>query len=232
MGPVHPDAQAEQLAGFDFDPLDPTKIWPDVPEQKVGQMVLNRNVGNFFQETEQVALAPSNLVPGIEPSEDRLLQGRLFSYADTQMYRVGANAAGLPINQPRVRINNANQDGALNSARSVSGVNYEPSRLMPRPPTESARYSQQPLSGSTQQQGIERQQNFKQAGELFRSYSANDRRDLINSFGGSLASSDDESKHLILAYLYKADPAYGKGVAKVAGGDLVRVKQLAAQLRD
>ncbi|WP_207888897.1 catalase, partial [Pseudomonas sp. 100_A] len=59
----------EQLADFDFDPLDATKIWPDVPERRVGQMVLNRNVGNFFQETEQVALAPSNLIKGIEPSE-------------------------------------------------------------------------------------------------------------------------------------------------------------------
>ncbi|UVM24226.1 catalase [Pseudomonas wadenswilerensis] len=222
----------EQLAGFDFDPLDPTKIWPGVPERKVGQMVLKRNVGNYFQETEQVALAPSNLIPGIEPSEDRLLQGRLFSYADTQMYRVGANAAGLPINQPRVKVNNGNQDGALNASRTVGGVNYEPSRLMPRPSTESARYSPLPLSGSTQQQGIERQQNFRQAGELFRSYDSKNRRDLINSFGQSLASSDDESKHTILSYLYKADPEYGKGVAKVAGGDLVRVKQLAAQLQD
>lgn len=64
----------EDLAKFDFDPLDATKIWPGIPERKIGQMVLNRNVDNFFQETEQVAMAPSNLVPGIEPSEDRLLQ--------------------------------------------------------------------------------------------------------------------------------------------------------------
>ena len=148
------------------------------------------------------------------------------------MYRVGANAGGLPINQPRVKVNNANQDGALNASRTVGGVNYEPSRLMPRPSTESARYSRLPLSGSTQQQGIERRQNFKQAGELFRSYDKKDRRDLINSFGQSLASSDDDSKHIMLSYLYKADPEYGKGVAKVAGGDLVRVKQLAARLQD
>jgi len=222
----------QQLAGMDFDPLDPTKIWPDVPERKIGQMVLNRNVSNFFQETEQVALAPSNLVPGIEPSEDRLLQGRLFSYADTQMYRVGANAQNLPVNQPRVKVNNGNQDGALNTQRTLGGVNYEPSRLQPRPATESARYSQLPLSGTTQQQAIDRQQNFKQAGELFRSYDRKNRQDLINSFGQSLLSSDDESKHIILSFLYKADTEYGKGVTKVARGDLVRVKQLAAQLQD
>ncbi|WP_438308462.1 catalase [Pseudomonas guariconensis] len=222
----------EQLAAFDFDPLDPTKIWPDVPQRRVGQMVLNRNVNNFFQETEQVTLAPSNLIPGIEPSEDRLLQGRLFSYADTQMYRVGANAGRLPINQPRAAVNNGNQDAALDNGRTRSMVNYEPSRLQPRTSTVSARYSQLPLAGSTQQRGITREQNFKQAGELYRSYSKQEQRDLVNSFGQSLAGADDDSKHIILSFLYKADPDYGKRVAKVAKGDLTRVKALARELRD
>ncbi|MFK8331492.1 catalase [Pseudomonas sp. BJa5] len=222
----------EQMAALDYDPLDPTKIWPGVAERKIGQMVLNRNVENFYQETEQVTLAPSNLVPGIEPSEDRLLQGRLFSYADTQTYRVGANAMSLPVNRPKVAVNNGNQDGALNASRTVGSVNYEPSRKQPRPATESARYSQLPLSGTTQQQAIARTQNFKQAGELYRSYDAKNRRDLINSFGQSLAGSDDESKHIILSYLYKADAEYGKGVCKVAGGNLAKVKQLAARLED
>ena len=222
----------DQFASFDFDPLDPTKIWPDVPEQRIGQMVLNRNVSNFFQETEQVALAPSNLIPGVEPSEDRLLQGRLFSYADTQMYRVGANSAALPINQPRVAVNNGNQDGALNAGNTAGMVNYEPSRLTTRSTLESARYSELPLAGNTQQRGIAREQNFKQAGELYRSYSSKERRDLINSFGQSLAAADDESKHMILSFLYKADAEYGTGVAKVAKGELARVKALAATLQD
>jgi catalase len=222
----------EDLAKFDFDPLDATKIWPDVPERKIGQMVLNRNVDNFFQETEQVAMAPANLVPGIEPSEDRLLQGRLFSYADTQLYRVGTNGLSLPVNRPRVAVDNGNQDGSMNSGASASGVNYEPSRLAPRPQDPTARYSQLPLSGSTQQAKIAREQNFKQAGDLFRSYSKKEQQDLIQSFGESLAGTDDASKHIMLAFLYKADPAYGSGVARVAKGDLARVRQLAAQLQD
>ncbi|MDZ3991035.1 catalase [Pseudomonas sp. Teo4] len=224
--------EPEQLDGFDFDPLDATKIWPNVPERRVGQMVLNRNVGNFFQETEQVALAPSNLIADIEPSEDRLLQGRLFSYADTQMYRVGANANSLPINQPRAAVSNGNQDGALNPGRTRSMVNYQPSRLQPRTTSESARYSQLPLSGTTQQQGIARAQNFKQAGELYRAYSKSEQRDLVNSFGQSLAAADDESKHIILSYLYKADVDYGTAVTKVAKGDIRQVKILAASLQD
>ena len=222
----------EQLAQFDFDPLDATKIWPDVPERKIGQMVLNKNVDNFFQETEQVAMAPSNVVPGIEPSEDRLLQGRVFSYADTQMYRVGANGLSLPVNRPAVAVNNGNQDGAMNTGRTTSGVNYEPSRLSPRPATEAARYSELALSGTTQQKKIQREQNFKQAGDLYRSYGKKDRQDLIDSFGQSLATTDDESKHIMLSFLYKADAEYGTGVTKVAGGDLARVKQLASQLKD
>lgn len=222
----------EDLAKFDFDPLDATKIWPGIPERKIGQMVLNRNVDNFFQETEQVAMAPSNLVPGIEPSEDRLLQGRLFAYADTQMYRVGANGLGLPVNRPRSEVNTVNQDGALNAGHSTSGVNYQPSRLDPREEQASARYVRTPLSGTTQQAKIQREQNFKQTGELFRSYGKKDQADLIASLGGALAITDDESKYIMLSYFYKADSDYGTGLAKVAGADLQRVRQLAAKLQD
>lgn len=222
----------EELKSFDFDPLDATKIWPGIPERKVGQMVLNRNPANVFQETEQVAMAPANLVPGIEPSEDRLLQGRVFSYADTQMYRLGANAMQLPINAPRTAVNNGNQDGAMNIGHTSTGVNYQPSRLMPREEPQAARYSELPLLGTTRQAKIEREQNFRQAGDLYRSFSNKERQDLIASFGESLATTDDESKHIMLSFLYKADPEYGTGVTKVAKGDLTRVKALAAKLVD
>ncbi len=222
----------EDLAKFDFDPLDATKIWPDVPERKVGQMVLNRNVENFFQETEQVAMAPSNLVPGIEPSEDRLLQGRLFAYADTQMYRIGANGLSLPVNRPRSDVNTVNQDGAMNAGHTQSGVNYQPSRLQPRDEQASARAVQTPLNGSTQQAKIQREQNFKQTGELFRSYSKKDREDLIQSLGEALAITDEQSRYIMLSYFYKADSDYGTGLAKVAKADVQRVRDLAAQLKD
>jgi len=194
--------------------------------------VLNQNVDNFFQETEQVAMAPANIVPGIEPSEDRLLQGRVFSYADTQLYRVGTNGLSLPVNRPLVAVNNGNQDGTLNAGHTTSGVNYEPSRLQPRPQDPAVRYSQLPLTGATQQAKIAKEQNFKQAGDLYRSYGKKEQQDLIQSFGESLAGTDAESKHIILSFLYKADPEYGTGVARVAKGDLARVKQLAAALQD
>ncbi|GLW37459.1 catalase [Pectobacterium carotovorum subsp. carotovorum] len=223
----------EDLKKFAFDPLDATKIWPDVPERKIGQMVLNRNPENIFQETEQVAMAPSNLVPGIEPSEDKLLQGRLFAYADTQMYRIGANGLSLPINTPRTGVNNGNQDGSLNSGKTQDkGVNYQPSRLYPREELVSARYSHSPLQGSTTQSKIQREQNFKQTGELYRSYSEKERTDLVNSLGTALATADRESRDIMLSYFYKADMEYGSRLTTVAKADLGTVKKLAEKLSD
>lgn len=222
------------LARFEFDPLDATKIWPEdlVPSRKIGEMVLNRNPKNVFQETEQVAMAPANLIPGIEPSEDRLLQGRVFSYADTQMYRLGVNHQMLPINRPLVEVNNNNQNGFMNVGQRSGEVNYEPSSLNPRPQSDVARYSQLPLEGITQQKRIYHTQNFKQAGELFRSYDRKMQRDLFDSLGTSLAGAEDDAKHRMLSYFYKADARYGEGLTKVAKGDLKRVKALAVELED
>ncbi|ELI0025973.1 catalase KatB [Salmonella enterica] len=223
----------EALKTFDFDPLDPTKIWPDVPEQKIGQMVLNKNPDNVFQETEQVAMSPSNLVSGIEPSEDKLLQGRLFAYADTQIYRIGANVLSLPINRPHSKVNNGNQDGNLNIGHTQDkGVNYQPSRLYPREELASARYSSTTLEGTTQQSKIQREQNFKQTGELYRSYSKKEQDDLVNSLGTSLAGTDTESKNIMLSYFYKADKEYGTRLTSIAKGNLVTVQKLADKLSD
>ncbi|MCV9877434.1 catalase [Brenneria izbisi] len=223
----------ESLKTFDFDPLDATKIWPNVPERKIGQMVLNKNPDNIFQETEQVAMAPSNLVPGIEPSEDKLLQGRLFAYADTQMYRIGANGLSLPINAPRNKVNNGNQDGGMNSGKTQDkGVNYQPSRLYPREELTSARYSHLPLQGTTTQSKIQREQNFKQTGELYRSYSEKDRTDLVNSLGSALATADVKSRDIMLSYFYKADQEYGTRLTSVAKADLSTVQKLAEKLSD
>ncbi|KRG76843.1 catalase [Stenotrophomonas ginsengisoli] len=226
--------EAEQLAGFSFDPLDATKIWPEdlVPSRKIGTMELNRNPANIFQETEQVAMAPANTIPGIEPSEDRLLQGRLFSYSDTQMYRLGANHQQLPINRPRVEVNSNNSDGAMNFGARTGEVNFEPSSMNPRPEAVAARYSNLPLEGVTQQRKIAREQNFVQAGELFRSYDRKMQADLINSLGGALAGAEDAAKHTMLSYFYKADAAYGEGLTRVAKGDIARVRELASKLAD
>lgn len=225
----------KDLDKFDFNPLDATKIWPNklVPEFKVGTMTLNRMPKNFFNETEQVAMAPANLIPGVEPSEDRLLQGRIFSYADTQMYRLGANHQQLPINRPVVEVHNNNQEGAMNFSATSSDVNYEPSRQQPQSQDPQARAVSTPLHGTVMQSALKKAQPYQQAGELYRSYSAQEQRDLIRNLAADLgAVKDSETKHIMLSYFYKADADYGTRLTQACQGDLAIVKAKAAQLKD
>ncbi|NTS43500.1 catalase [Flavisolibacter sp. BT320] len=117
---------------FDFDILDATKLWPEelVPVLRVGKMTLNRNPDNFFMETEQVAFHPGNLVPGIDFTNDPLLQGRLFSYLDTQLIRLGGpNFTQIPINRPHVPVVNNQQDGYMRQENRKGRVNYSPNSL-------------------------------------------------------------------------------------------------------
>jgi catalase len=223
----------DQLDSFDFNPLDATKVWPGVPEMKVGTLTLNRNPSNVFEETEQSAFAPGNLVPGIEPSEDRLLQGRIFSYNDTQLYRVGPNVFQLPINAPRVAINNNNQNGSLDGGAHKSLVNYEPSTLEPKPQAAVYKYSSLPLNGVSQQERIAKTLNFRQAGEFYRSLSNADQRNLVSNLSGDLGKvKNDTTRYTMLAYFYKADGNYGTALAKTLHADVDRVAQLAKNLNE
>ncbi|MFC2993710.1 catalase [Acinetobacter sichuanensis] len=225
----------KDLDNFDFNPLDATKIWPSnlIPETKVGTLTLNRMPKNFFNETEQSAFAPGNLVPGIEPSEDRLLQGRIFSYSDTQMYRLGANHQQIPVNRPLVKVNNNNQEGFMNISERDSDVNYEPSLKSPKPATEHAKAINTPLGDKVLQQAIQKEQPFKQAGELYRSYSALEKTDLIRNLAADLGQvKDAETKHIMLSYFYKADADYGTRLTKAVNGDLKQVQAKAAKLKD
>ncbi|GIU34144.1 catalase [Shewanella schlegeliana] len=218
----------EDLNKFDYNPLDATKMWLDVPETKVGTMTLNRVPANFFQETEQAAFAPSNLIPGIEPSEDKLLQGRIFSYADTQLYRLGANLSQLPINQPNVAVANHNQEGAANYGHTSSDVNYQPSTKLPLAEDHRYRAVQTPLSGTVQQAVIAKQDNFTQAGVLYRSLTKQDKRDLITNLSADLGKvTDSHVKHQMLSYFYQADKDFGKGLTQAVAGDLNEVKKRA-----
>ncbi|GAA2880582.1 catalase [Streptosporangium fragile] len=105
----------EEAAGYRFNPFDLTKVWPhaDYPEITIGRFVLNRNPDNYFAEVEQAAFEPANLVPGIGPSPDRMLQGRLFSYPDAHRYRIGGNYLQLPINTPKSPVRSYNKDGQM-----------------------------------------------------------------------------------------------------------------------
>ena len=124
----------QQADGFDFDVLDATKLIPEeiVPLRVVGRMVLDRNPDNFFAETEQVAYCTANVVPGVDFTNDPLLQGRLFSYLDTQLKRLGGpNFHQIPINQPKCPFHNLQRDGHMRMDTPPGQVNYEPSSLGP-----------------------------------------------------------------------------------------------------
>jgi catalase len=124
--------EEEDEHAFDFDILDPTKIWPEelVPLQRVGKMTLNRNPDNFFAETEQVAFHPGHVVPGIDFTNDPLLQARLFSYIDTQLIRLGGpNFNEIPINRPLAPVHNNQRDGFMRQTINRGRVAYFPNSL-------------------------------------------------------------------------------------------------------
>lgn len=124
--------EEEDAAKFNFDLLDPTKIIPEelVPVEIIGKMTLNRNPDNFFAETEQAAFHPGHVVPGIDFTNDPLLQGRLFSYLDTQLIRLGGpNFAEIPVNRPQVPVHNNQRDGYMRQTINKGRVSYEPNSL-------------------------------------------------------------------------------------------------------
>ncbi|KAK9840788.1 hypothetical protein WJX81_004808 [Elliptochloris bilobata] len=161
---------------YTFDPLDPTKIWPEAqfPMKRVGTLTLNRNIDNFFNENEQLAFSVAHVVPGIGYSNDKLMQWRLMAYDDTQRYRIGPNFALLPVNRPRCPLRNNRQDGPMNFAHQHGAVNYYPSEYaeaapIARPPMNSAPIDTNSLCQPLRTV-IDKQDNFRQAGDHFRSW--------------------------------------------------------------
>ena len=219
----------EDLDKFEFNPLDDTKIWPGIEEVKIGKLTLNKVPDNFFQFTEQVAFAPGMVVPGIEPSEDKMLQGRLFSYADTQRYRVGTNYLDLPVNRARVEVSNNNQDGHLNHGHRASDVNYEPSVTTGgRRDTAEKEYSKASLADQVVQQPIHKTLNFKQAGELFVSFSEEQKANLILNLAGDMNKvKNADVKKQMVTYFYLANADYGTRLAKAVSVSLDDVKAMA-----
>jgi catalase len=210
----------KDLDKFSFDPLDATKIWPEdkVPSIKLGKFTLNKMPDNFFEETEQSAFSPGVQPSGIEPSEDRLLQGRLFSYADTQRYRIGANYQSLPVNRARAAVNNNSQAGAMNFANTKSDVNYEPSVTRESQDVPAYLLSSAPLNGTTQQRAIEKADNFSQAGAFYAALDAGGKERLVKNIAADLGQvKDARVKARMVGHFYMANPEYGTKLAKAVG---------------
>ncbi|KIK61290.1 hypothetical protein GYMLUDRAFT_166447 [Collybiopsis luxurians FD-317 M1] len=183
---------------FDFDILDATKVWPAelVPLQEVGELVLNKTVDEFFPETEQAAFCTSHVVPGIGFSDDPLLQGRNFSYFDTQITRLGINWEQLPINRPVCPVMNHHRDGQHQSRIHKSPVNYWPNRKSAGPPVpvEKGGYHDfaQKVAGIKQRIRTPKfQEHFNQAQLFVNSLAPHERAHLIAAFSFELSHCDD-----------------------------------------
>ena len=222
----------EDLDKFAFNPLDATKVWPEkiAPLVKVGKMILNRLPDNYFETTEQSAFSPGDLVPGIEPSEDRLLQGRLFSYFDTQRHRIGPNFQQLAVNRPLEAATNYNQGGPMNMRGAKSDVNYQPSSADGKTLTDQPlnRYSNLKLTGTTVQRQISKTDNFEQAGEQYLAFSETERAHLISNLAGDLVQVKNKTIQMtMVSYFYRANAEYGTRLAKALGIELDQVKMVA-----
>jgi len=223
-------ATPEQLAKLDFDPFDDTKIWPEstFPQTKIGKMTLNKMPDNYFQDTEQSAFAPGNLVPGIEPSPDRMLQGRLFAYLDTQRFRIGPNFEQLPINRPISPVNSYNQNGHMDTRETHGDYNYQPNRAE-NTIAENPAFDYSPIepNGPTGQHPIRIKDEYRQAGELYRSQSKQDQDDLITNLVHDLSQVTNPDIVIeMVSHFYKADKEYG---TRVANGLHISVDQVAAR---
>lgn len=210
----------EDADTYRFDPFDVTKVWShkDYPLIEVGRMTLNRNPENYFAEVEQATFSPGNFVPGIEASPDKMLQGRIFAYADAHRYRVGVQHNQLPINRPK-SVNNYQRDGQMrfdgNGGRSVY---YEPNSL--NGPTEAPEHKQTafPITGLAEEVPYDHNDHYTQAGNLFRLMSAEEQSRLIATVVGAMKPVErDDIKLRQIAHFSKADAEYGRRVAEGLG---------------
>lgn len=206
---------------LDFDPLDDTKIWPkeQFPWLPVGKMTLNRNPANYFAEVEQVAFGTGVLVDGLDFSDDKMLQGRTFSYSDTQRYRVGSNYLQLPINSPRKKAATNQRDGQMAAHQDITPgtnphVNYEPSTLggLKEAPKKGKDYTPH-YNASLVREKISRQNNFSQAGETYRNFEDWEKQDLINNLVSTLAPVEQHIQDKMVELFGQCDTEYGQRVA-------------------
>jgi catalase len=215
---IMPEADADKTP---YNPFDLTKVWPhqDYPLIEVGIVELNRNPENYFAEVEQASFSPANTVPGISHSPDKMLQFRIFSYADAHRYRLGVNYESLPVNKPHVPVHNYQRDGAMRFDENGGGsVNYEPNSF--GGPVEDHAFKEPPLPVSGPADRYDHRagnDDYTQPGNLFRLMSADQKRQLFDNIAAAMQGVPEHIRLRQVAHFAKADPAYGAGVAERLG---------------
>jgi len=207
----------EQAETTPFNPFDLTKVWPhkDFPLIEVGEIELNRNPDNYFAEVEQAAFSPSNVVKGIGFSPDKMLQARIFSYADAHRHRLGTHYEALPVNQPKVPVNHYHKDGLLRFFAANKNVDayYEPNSF--GGPVEDPSYLEPPLPVS----GVARRydhregnEDYSQARALWMLFDAGQKARLYRNLAAAMHGIPDFIIERQLGHFEKIDPAYATGV--------------------
>lgn len=208
----------EEAENLPFNPLDDTKTWPEdrFPLKRVGMMTLNKNPENFFAEVEQSAFCPANIVRGIEFSDDKMLQGRIFSYSDTQRYRLGINFTQLPINKAKCPVDNNNQDGLMRYDYKKGSVNYKPNSLNGNKPIEAPeeRVECVYVEGNITKESIKKTDDFTQAGERYRGLNENEKTALIDNILSELWQVPEKIQRKLIEYFTRCDDEFGDRIAE------------------
>jgi catalase len=212
---IMPELDADRTS---YNPFDLTKVWPhaDYPPIDIGVMELNRNAENYFSEIENAAFSPSNIVPGIGHSPDKMLQARVFSYADAHRYRLGTHYEALPVNAPRVEVNHYNTDGTMRFFRNDSGnpdAYYEPNSF--GGPVEDKSVEEPPLriSGDADRYNHrEGNDDFGQPRALFELFDEGERARLFSNVAAAMGGVPDEIVERQCRLFDQVHPDYGRGV--------------------
>ncbi len=214
---VMPEAEIDN---FEYDPFDLTKVWPhsQFPLIEVGRFTLNRKPSNYHAEVEQAAFNPSNVLPGMGYSPDKMLQGRLLSYPDAHRYRIGTNYDLLPINAAKCPVATYNRDGSMRFDGNFGDLpNYEPNSF--GGPKENPKYKERPYRTATtdlvgRYDHREGNDDYTQAGNLWRLFSEGEKDRTAETIAKSLGQTPLRIQKLQLSHFEKADPDYALRVAK------------------
>lgn len=210
---VMPEADADKTP---YNPFDLTKVWPhgDYPLIEAGVLELNRNPENYFAEVEQSAFSPANVIPGVGHSPDKMLQFRIFSYADAHRYRLGVNYEDLPVNRPQCPVHSYHRDGAMRfDANGGGAVNYEPNSRGGPSENPPAREPMLAVTGAAgRYDHREGNDDYTQPGNLFRLMDKEQRKRLCANIARAMQGVPEDIVRRQTAHFAKADPAYGKGV--------------------
>ena len=208
----------EEAKSYPIHPFDLTKVWPhnDFPLIDVGVLELNRNPDNYFAEVEQAAFNPANIVPGIGFSPDKMLQGRLFSYGDTQRYRLGVNHAHIPVNQPKCPVNSFHRDGAMRVDGNYGSTKaYEPNSLGLWQEQLDTKEPELAIQGGAYSYDFREDDDdyFSQPRALFNLMTPEQKTVLFENTARSISSASLEVQYRHIRNCHQADPAYAQGVA-------------------